>query len=220
MLNEGDGDMCVCGTWHQYGNHNGGWAAMDFQDPTHGCQNAAADDSLFCLYCQAEPDQECDQWGRVVPRQNLHVHPQRGYLMGHMDGCSAPTRCYDVWPGMVCPTCRYETRQSCFMRCRCPCNGCSVGPVWYTPDSAELCTYDEPPPSPYADQGDMEEQVDNMDDEWEVYHELLQDQDNFGPTAGEGEAGGPTEDAVAPTCTAQDATPTTSAVVVAAVDVA
>ena len=27
--------MCVCGTWHQYGNHNGGWAAVDFQDPAH-----------------------------------------------------------------------------------------------------------------------------------------------------------------------------------------
>ena len=164
LLNEGDGDMCVCGTWHQYGNHNGGWAAMDFQDPTHGCQNAAADDSMFCLYCQAEPDQQCDQWGRVVPRQNLHVHPQRGYLMGQMDGCSAPTRCYDVWPGMVCPTCRYETRQSCFMRCRCPCDGCSVGRVWYTPDNAELCTY-ESSQSPYADQGDMEELAHNMDDE-------------------------------------------------------
>ena len=69
---------------------------------------------------EAEPDQQCDQWDRVVQPHNLHVHPQRGHLIGHLDGCSAPTRCYDAWPGMVCPTCRYNTRRSCFMRCRCP----------------------------------------------------------------------------------------------------
>ena len=38
LLNENDGDMCVCGTWDQYGNYNGGWAAVDLQDPAHGCQ--------------------------------------------------------------------------------------------------------------------------------------------------------------------------------------
>ena len=51
LLNETDGDMCVCGTWHQYGDHNGEWAAVDLQDPTHmgahGCQNTAAEDSDF-----------------------------------------------------------------------------------------------------------------------------------------------------------------------------
>ena len=36
LLDEDDGFMCVCGTWHQYGNYNGGWAAVDFQDPAHG----------------------------------------------------------------------------------------------------------------------------------------------------------------------------------------
>ena len=84
LLNETDGDMCVCGTWHQYGNHNGGWAAaaVDLQDPAHGCQNTAADDSDLCLYCLDEPAQPCDQWGRVVPPQILHVHPQRGNLRG------------------------------------------------------------------------------------------------------------------------------------------
>ena len=52
------------------------------------------------------------------------------------------------------------------------------GKVWYTPvpDHAELVTY-EPPDTPYDDQGDMEEQTEDMDDEWEVYHQLLQDQD-------------------------------------------
>ena len=29
LLNKTDGDMRVCGTWHQYGNHNGDWAAVD-----------------------------------------------------------------------------------------------------------------------------------------------------------------------------------------------
>ena len=57
----------------------------------------------------------------------------------------------------------------------------------------------------------MEEQAAEMNDEWEVHHDLLQNQDNFDPAAGEGEAGGPTEDAVAPAGTAQDAAPTTSA---------
>ena len=38
----------------------------------------------------------------------------------------------------------------------------------------------------------MEEQAADMDDEWMVYHELLQDQDNFDPTAGESGTGGPT----------------------------
>ena len=28
-------------------------------------------------------------------------------------------------------------------------------------------------------------QAEDMDDEWEAYHELLQDQDNFDPAAGE-----------------------------------
>ena len=32
----------------------------------------------------------------------------------------------------------------------------------------------------------MEEQADDMDDEWEVHHELLPDQDNFDSIAGEG----------------------------------
>ena len=51
LLNETEGDECICGTWHQYGNHNGGWIAVDLQDPTHmgahGCQNTAAEDSDF-----------------------------------------------------------------------------------------------------------------------------------------------------------------------------
>jgi hypothetical protein len=50
------------------------------------------------------------------------------------------------------------------------------------PGGAELDTY-EPPESPYDDQGDMEEQAKDMDDEWEVYHQLLQDQDSFDPAA-------------------------------------
>ena len=54
-----------------------------------------------------------------------------------------------------------------------------------------------------------------MDGEWDV-----QNQDNFDPAAGEGEAGGPAEDAMAPAGTAQDAAPTASAVVEAAVGTA
>ena len=78
LLNENDGDMCVCGTWDQYGNYNGGWAAVDLQDPAHGCQILKVHCSSFCLYCldHDEPDQPCDQWGRVVPPQYLHIHPQ------------------------------------------------------------------------------------------------------------------------------------------------
>jgi hypothetical protein len=36
----------------------------------------------------------------------------------------------------------------------------------------------------------MEEQAADMDDAWEVYHDLLQDQDNLDSAAGEDEAGG------------------------------
>ena len=43
---------------------------------------------------------------------------------------------------------------------------------------------------PFDDQGDMEEQAADMDDAWEVYHDLLQDQDNLDSAAGEDEAGG------------------------------
>ena len=82
-------------------------------------------------------------------------------------------------------------------RCRCPCDGCTVGRVWYTPGHAELDTH-EPPESPCGDQGDMQEQTGDMpvddDHECEVYHdhELLQDQDSFDPATGEDEARGPT----------------------------
>ena len=175
LWNETDGDQCICGTWGVYGTHNGGWAAAATVAGVPGCQNTSVHGSDFCLYCTEEPEQPCDQWGRVLSTQNLHVRP----------------RCGDVWPGMVCPTCRYDSQQSCFRRCRCPCDGCAVGRVWYTPDQAELDTY-EPPDTPYDDQGDMEEQAADMDDEWMVYHELLQDQDNFDPTAGESGTGGPT----------------------------
>ena len=72
------------------------------------------------------------------------------------------------------------------MSCRCPCDGCAVGRVWYTPDHAELDTYEPPDPeSPYDDQDDMQEQAEDMDLEWEVYHQLLQSQDNFDSAAGE-----------------------------------
>ena len=93
---------------------------------------------------------------------------------------------------MVCPACRYNSQQSCFRRCTCPCDGYAVGRLWYTPDRAELDTY-ESPETPYDDQGDMEEQTEDMDDEWEVYHQLLQDQDNFDPAAGEDGTAEPTK---------------------------
>jgi len=73
---------------------------------------------------------------------------------------------------MVCPACRYN---------RCPCDCCAVGRVWYTPDHAGLDTY-EPPDTPYDDQRDTEEQAVDMDDEFEIYHELLQSQDNLAST--------------------------------------
>ena len=81
------------------------------------------------------------------------------------------------------PACRYNGQQSCFRRCRCPCDGCAVGRV---------DTY-EPPDTPYDDQDDMEDQVEGMDDEWLVHHDImiLQDQDNFDPAAGEDGARGP-----------------------------
>ena len=187
LWNETDSDQCVCGTWHQYGTHNGGWAAVAAVAGVHGCQNTSISGSDFCLYCTEEPDQPCDQWGRVLSTQNVHVHPHRGHEIGHLSGCSAPTRCGDVWPGMVCPTCRHDGQQSCFMRCRCPCDGCSVGRVWYTPDNAELCTY-KPSQSPYDDQGDMDEQAADMEDQGDV-----EDQDNFDSAAGEGGTGEPAD---------------------------
>ena len=169
LWNETDGDQCICGTWGVYGTHNGGWAAAATVAGVPGCQNTSVHGSDFCLYCTEEPEQSCDQWGVLQADSAVHVRP----------------RCGDVWPGMVCPTCRYDSQQSCFRRCRCPCDGCAVGRVWYTPDQAELDTY-EPPDTPYDDQGDMEEQAADMDDEWMVYHDLLQDQDNFSGDVDEG----------------------------------
>ena len=224
LWNETDGDDCACGTWDQYGTHDGGWAAVATVAGVHGCQNTAAGDSDFCLYYSETPDQPCDQWGRILfsshweawqAPQNQHIHPERGHMMLH----PAPARCGEVWPGMHCPLCRYTNGHNCFRRCGCPCDGCAVGRVWYTPDHAELDTY-EPPDTPYDDQDDMVEQARDMDDEWLAHHDILQDQDNFDPAAGEGEAGGPSEDAVAPAGTAQDAAPAASAVVEAAVDTA
>jgi hypothetical protein len=58
-----------------------------------------------------------------------------------------------------------------------------VGRACYTPDTAELCTY-EPPQSPYDDQDDIQELTDHMDIEWDVYYDLSQNQDNFDPAAG------------------------------------
>ena len=77
-------------------------------------------------------------------------------------------------------------------RCRCPCDGCYIGRVWYTPDIVELSTY-EPPQSPYDDQGNIQELADHMDIEWDVYHDLFQNQDNFDPAAGEDDAAEPAE---------------------------
>ena len=71
------------------------------------------------------------------------------------------------------------------MRCRCPCDGCAVGRTWYTPDHAELDTY-EPPESPYDDQGDMQGQTRWMGAGWGVHHGLLQHQDNFTELHGRG----------------------------------
>ena len=165
LWNETEGTQCICGTWSMYDTHDGGWAAAAAVDGMFGCHNTSVSGSDLCLYCTGEPEQPCDQWGRVLTAQNLHVHPQRGHLMGHLSGCPAPTRCGDVWPGSVCPTCRYDSQRSCFMRCGCLCDGCAVGRVWYTPTTAELDTY-EPPDTPYDDQGDLEEHAAEM--KWRV----------------------------------------------------
>ena len=183
LLNETDGPDCACGTWGQYGTHNGGWAAVAAVAGVLGCHNTAAPDSDFCLYCTDEPDQPCDQWGRIIGRiqlarrvpENQHIHPERMHLVSHR--APVPARCGDVFQGNWCPLCpRYahmgQHGGNCFRRCRCPCDGCAVGRVWYTPDHAELINY-EPPDTPYDDQGDMEEQAADMDDEWEVHHDLL-----------------------------------------------
>ena len=66
----------------------------------------------------------------------------------------------------------------------------------------------------------MEEHAEDMDDEWEVYLQLLQDQDSFDPAAGEDEAGGPTEDTVTPADAGQDAAPAAGAVGEAAMNTA
>ena len=120
-----------------------------------GCQNTAAGDSDFCLYCTDEPDQPCDQWGRIIGRiqlarqvpENQHIHPERMHLVSHR--APVPSRCGDVFAGNWCPLCRYTNAHNCFRRCRCPCDvdGCAVGRVWCTPDHAELIDY-EPPQSP------------------------------------------------------------------------
>lgn len=151
LLNETGGNDCACGTWGQYGTHDGGWAAAAAVAGVLGCQNTVVSGSDFCLYCSGEPDQPCDQWERVLSTHNLHVHPHMGNLIGNLSGCPAPTRCSDVRPGMVCPVCRYDNLQSGFRRCGCPCDGCAVSRVWYTPDHAELDTY-EPPETQFDDQ--------------------------------------------------------------------
>ena len=49
MWNETDSDQCMCGTWHQYGTHAGGWAAVAAMAGVHGCQNTSVRGSDFCL---------------------------------------------------------------------------------------------------------------------------------------------------------------------------
>ena len=61
LWNEADECVCVCVTWHQYGNHNGGWAAAVAVARIHGCQNTSADGSDFCSYCSDEHGQPCVQ---------------------------------------------------------------------------------------------------------------------------------------------------------------
>ena len=96
LWNETEGDQCICGTWSMYDTHDGGWAAAAAVDGMLGCHNTSVSGSDLCLYCTGEPEQPCDQWGRVLTAQNLRIHPQRGHLIGHLSGCPAPTRCGDV----------------------------------------------------------------------------------------------------------------------------
>jgi hypothetical protein len=221
LLNETDGPDCACGTWGQHGTHDGGWAAVAAVAGVLGCHNTAAADSDFCLYCTGEPDQPCDQWGRIIGRaqlerrvpENQHIHPDRMNRVSHR--APVPARCGDVFPGNWCHLCRYTNAHmgqhggNCFRRCRCPCDGCAVGRVWYTPTNAELDEYESPDS---ADDGldyvEAQQEADmDMEVDVDMDMHMAQDQSNCDPAAGEGEAGGPAEDAVAPAGTAQDTAP-------------
>ena len=53
-----------------------------------------------------------------------------------------PVRCCDVWDTR-CPTCTSGSDRPCFMGCKCSCDGCAVGRVWYAPDRDELFPEDQ-----------------------------------------------------------------------------
>ena len=135
-LNEQGGKKCICGRWEDYARVDGGWASSRLggewgEAGEHGCENVAAGElemnEKLCLLCQAGPVDECNETGvpvtvRAPPAQRLK---------------GGPARCCDIWDTR-CPTCDIGSEKSCFMRCGCGCEGCTVGRVWYAPDEADL----------------------------------------------------------------------------------
>ena len=69
---------------------------------------------------------ECDEFGRIFKVEGEPAQRRLG-----------ATRCCAVWDTR-CPTCAAGRNRSCFMRCRCHCDGCAVGRVWHAPDRYEL----------------------------------------------------------------------------------
>ena len=84
------------------------------------------------MHSQAGPVDECNETGTpVTVRAPLAQRVQGG-----------PVRCCDMWDTR-CRTCDRGSEKSCFMRCRCSCEGCAVGRVWYAPDRADLFPEDQ-----------------------------------------------------------------------------
>ena len=140
-LIEQGGEKCICGRWEDFARVDGGWASSRMGDEwgeagEHGCENVAAGDleinAKLCLLCQAGPMDECNETGAPV---TVRAPPAQRVEGG-------PVRCCDMWDTR-CPTCDRSSEKYCFMRCKCSCEGCVVGRVWYAPERTDLFPEDQ-----------------------------------------------------------------------------
>lgn len=124
-LNEQGGKKCVCGRWEDYARVDGDWALSRIGDEwdeagEHDCEDVTAGDleinARLCLLCQAGPVDECNETGTLVTVRAPPVQRVEG----------GPIRCCDMWDTR-CPTCDRGSEKSCFMRCKCSCEGCLWG---------------------------------------------------------------------------------------------
>ena len=129
----------------------------------------------LCLLCQAGPVDECNEVGTL-----LTVWAPPAQRLG-----GGPIRFCDVWDTR-CPTCTSGSDRSCFMRCMCSCDGCTVWRVWYAPDKEELspeeqwCNMPDGAHDGQGGSGKQEEQGEETRAEREMREDLLHRAEGYG----------------------------------------